>query len=159
MDKLGADIKKKIYTYHAEGFSEPKQIKELCASNISKEMNKIQAQQIKKLTKDFIKNKKYKKFFFSLDRNPVEKPLLLGLDSKKKYIDIIYHFFVYDDWEGISLLEALLDSEVVTMNDINNVIDSFNKKELCNLWRKIFLEAHYQYRVEEEEKKENKRGK
>lgn len=157
MDKLGADIKKKIYTYYTEGFSEPKQIKELCASNISKEMNKIQAQQIKKLTKDFIKNKKYKKFFFGVNRNPVEKPLLLGLDSKK-YIDVIYHLFDYD-WEGISLLEVLLDSGVITMNNINNVIDSFNKKELCNLWRTIFLEADYQYRVEEEERKENRRKK
>ena len=40
MDKLSDDIQKKI--------------KELCVTNISKQMNKIQVFQIKKLTKQFI---------------------------------------------------------------------------------------------------------
>lgn len=124
-------------------FSGEKDIKDLCASNISKEMNKIQAYQIKKLTKQLIRKKKYAKYFFNIYPNPVEKAILSKF-SKEQLLDVIDDLVPHATGEYDlldSLLEPMLkDWKIITGKDIDDAIDSFTKKDLCHLWKEIFAE-------------------
>ena len=138
MNKLSADLLKKIYEFSGE-----KDIKDLCASNISKEMNKIQASQIKKLTKQLIRKKKYAKHFFSIDPNPITNEILSKM-SKDKLLDVIYELVPHADGEYSPiddlLRNMLKEWKIITAKDIDDAIDSFTKKDLCHLWKQIFAE-------------------
>ena len=137
MDKLSDDIKKKIYE-----FSGTKEIPELCASNISKQMNKIQAFQIRKLTKQFIRNKNNIDIFFSVSPKCVEKYILINLKKNDliKVVNKLYLYVLYDSEMEDSLLEFMYKLKVIGINSINNAIDSLQKKELCSLWKDLVKE-------------------
>lgn len=142
MNKLHDDILNKIYE-----FSGKEPIKNLCASNISKQMNKIQASQIKKLTKEFIKKGNNIDIFLSSDPNCIEKHILENL-QKKDLIKLINELFPHANEEYSplenNLLEFMYDLEIINTKSIIKAIDYLNKKELCGLWKDIFSEMrHY----------------
>jgi len=142
MNKLPDDISNKIYK-----FSGKEPIKTLCATNISKEMNKIQSTQIRKLTKQFIKESNNIDIFLSSNPKCVEKYILENL-QKKDLIKVVNQLLPHADETysplEINLLEFMYDLEVIGTNSINNAIDSLQKKELCSVWKDIFLEMrHY----------------
>ncbi len=68
--------------------------------------------------------------------------------SKEQLLDVIDELTPhatgeYSLLDGSSLLQPMLnDWEIITLKDIDNVIDSFTKKDLCHLWKEIFAEGY-----------------
>ena len=71
---------------------------------------------------------------------------LLSKLNKEQLLNIIDKLFPHTrgDYSELEdyLLKAMIDWKIITMKDIDNIIDSFTKKQLCSLWKEIFKEGY-----------------